>query len=163
MIQRAYRSLLLMAFVGGCFTGLLPAQNGRVITIKVRDGKTGASVTPSNIHVRFNHQGEASGNWVDQKDDGTIEVRLPVDAKAITVRATYENSMEYFVNCDMAKQKDSTADSWYPVSDILTAGIAIPNDCVRPKDADKVKADAKPGEFVLFVRKRNWKEEAKEY
>jgi hypothetical protein len=161
MIRRAYCSLLLMAFVGS-FTGLL-AQTGRVITIKVRDGKTGAPVTPSNIHVRFNHQGEASGNWVDQKDDGTIEVRLPADAKAITVRATYENSMEYFVNCDMAKQKDSAADSWYPVSDILTSGIAIPNDCVKPKDADKVKVDAKPGEFVLFVRKRNWKEEAEEY
>jgi len=159
MIRRAYGSLLLMAFVGG-FTGLLLAQTGRVITIKVRDGKTGASVTPSNIHVRFNHQGEASGNWVDQKDDGTIEVKLPQDAKVISVRATYLDSTEYFVNCDVAKQRDSSAESWYPLTDIVTSGLAIPNDCARVKDAAKVRGEVKPGEFVLFVRKRNWKEQA---
>jgi hypothetical protein len=162
MIRPAHPAFLLMAFLG-CFIGMLPAQTGRVITLKVRDGKTGQTVTPSNVQVRFNHQGEASGSWVDQKEDGTIEVKLPADTKVIAVRATYDNSMEYFVNCDMAKQKESSVDSWYPVSDILTSGIAISNDCVRPKDADKVKVDVKPGEFILFVRKRNWKEEAKEY
>ncbi len=77
----------------------------------------------TNIQVRFNHQRtKHSGNWVDQKDDGTIEVKLPADAKVIAVRATYDNSMEYFVNCDVAKQKDSAVDSWYPVADILTIG-----------------------------------------
>jgi hypothetical protein len=28
------------------------------------------------------------------------------------------------------------------------------------KDAAKVRGEVKPGEFVLFVRKRNWKEQA---
>jgi hypothetical protein len=162
MIRRAYRAFLLIAFASG-FTGMLSAQSGRVITIKVLDGKTGVAVSPSNVHVRFNHQTEAGGNWVDQKDDGTIEVKLPKDAKAISVSATYDNSMEYFISCDVAKQKDSTAESWYPVTDILTAGLAIPNDCAKPKDADKVKVDIKPGEFVLFVRKRNFREKTLEY
>jgi hypothetical protein len=158
MIERAYRALLPIACMCA-LAGVLQAQIGRTITIKVRDGKTGEAVTPSNVHVRFNHQPEARGDWVDQKDDGTIEVKIPADAKAISVRATYENSMEYFVNCDVSKQKDSSAESWYPVTDILASGLAIPNDCVNQKDADKVKAGVKPGEFVLFVRKRNWKEQ----
>jgi hypothetical protein len=158
MIRKANRALVLSAFMSA-YAALVQAQSVKIITIKVRDGRTGEAVTPSNIQVRFNHQSEARGNWVDQKDDGTIEVKLPDDAKAISVRGTYLDSTEYFVNCDMAKQKNSAAESWYPVSDILTSGIAIPNDCVKPKDAGKVKADPKPGEFILFVRKRNWKEQ----
>jgi hypothetical protein len=159
MIERAYRDLLLMACMGA-LAGLLQAQIGRTITIKIRDGKTGETVTPSNVHVRFNHQPEALGNWVDQKDDGMIEVKLPQDAKVISVRATYLDSTEYFVNCDVAKQRDSSTESWYPLTDIVTSGLAIPNDCVRVKDAAKVRGEVKPGEFVLFVRKRNWKEQA---
>jgi hypothetical protein len=162
MIERVYRAMLLMACMGGA-TGLLQAQIAKTIRIKVRDGKTGQAVIPSNVQVRFNHQPEALGNWVDQKDDGTIEVNLPQDAKAISVRATYEDSMEYFVNCDMAKQKGPFTESWYPVTDILTSGLAIPNDCVKAKDAAKVSREVNPGEFVLFVRKRGWKEEAREY
>lgn len=165
MIDRTYRALLLMACVGACIValgGLLRAQSGRTITIKIRDGKTGEKVTPSNVQVRFNHHSEARGNWVDQKDDGTIEVKVPEDAKAILVHATYLDSTEYFINCDVAKQKDSSIEIWYPVSDIVMSGLAIPNDCVKPKDAAKVSRDVKPGEFVLFVRKRNWKEQAQE-
>ena len=71
MIERAYRALLLIACLCA-LAGVLQAQTGRTITIKVRDGKTGETVTPSNVHVRFNHQPEARGDWVDQKDDGTI-------------------------------------------------------------------------------------------
>ncbi|MGO9438095.1 MAG: hypothetical protein ACLPH3_07190 [Terracidiphilus sp.] len=161
MTPRAYRALLLMACMGA-FAGLLQAQTAKVITIKVRDGKTGEVIDPSNVHVRFNHQQEASGNWMDQKDDGTIEVKLPQDAKTIAVRATYQNSTEYFVNCDAAKQKNSFAENWYPVTDVLMFGLAIPNDCVKPKDAGKVQREVKPGEFILFVRKMNWKEQALE-
>jgi hypothetical protein len=157
MIRRISSALLCIACAG-----VLLAQAGNTIIIKVRDGKTGEAVTPSNVHVRFNHQAEALGNWVDQKDDGTVEVKLPKDARSISVRATYLNSTEYYVNCDMSKQKDPEMESWFPVSDILTLGVAIPNDCVKLKDAGKVKADPKPGEFVLFVRKRNWREQATE-
>lgn len=161
MTRRRYSALLAVA-CGCAVMAVAWAQTGKLITIEVRDGKTGTAVTPSNVQVRFDHQPEKRGNWVDQKDDGAIEVKVPADAKVIAVRVTYDNSVEYFVNCDVAKQKDTAADSWYPIADILVSGVAIPNDCVRPKDADKVKADLKPGKFVLFVRKHNWKEQALE-
>ena len=44
------------------------------------------------------------------------------------------------------------------MSDILTKGVVAPDDCVKPKDAEKVKVTPNPDEFVLFVRKRNWRE-----
>lgn len=159
-------SCSLLALCGLGFSIALHAQAAAaaktIITVKLRDGKTGQSVDVSNVNVRFNHQSEAGGNWVDQKDDGSIEVTLPHDAKVIAIRTTYMNSLEYYVNCDVAKQKNVDAETWYPVADILAGGLAIPNDCVRPKDADKVKIDPKPGELILFVRKRNWKEQAME-
>ena len=45
-----------------------------------------------------------------QNDDGTAELRLPGDVQVLLIHATYENSTEYFVNCDMAKQKDTPAE-----------------------------------------------------
>jgi hypothetical protein len=146
----------------GLIAGMLHAQAGKIIIVKVRDGKTGDSVTPSNVQVLFDHQTDATGRWVDQKDDGTIEVKVPAGAKVLAVRATYQNALEYYVKCDVAKQKDTGQDSWYPVDEILSSGISAPNDCVKSKAADKAKVEARPGEFVLFVRKRNWKEQALE-
>jgi hypothetical protein len=150
--------LLWMATVAGG----LSAQTGKTIMIKLRDGKTGESVTPSNLQVRFDHQTEADGKWVDQEKDGTTEVRIPDGAKVLAVRATYLNALEYYVNCDVAKQKNTDQETWYPVSDILGDGISAPNDCVNSKIAQKVKVDAKPGELVIYVRKRNWKEQSQE-
>jgi hypothetical protein len=161
MMRPRYSTLLSIACLSAAAMTAW-AQTARLITIEVRDGKTGAAITPSNVQVRFNRQPEIKGNWVDQKDDGTIEVNVPAAAKVIAVRVTYDDSTEYFVNCDVAKQKNIAADSWYPISDILASGLAIPNDCVRPKDVDKVKPDLKPGKLVLFVRKHNWKEQALE-
>ncbi len=152
---------LLVLAVFTCLTCF--AQQGQVqkkFTVRVLDGKTGEKVSPNNLEVRINRQQTYHVEWVKLEDDGTIELMLPENATAVSVRATYANSTDYYVNCDMAKQKNTTADGWYPVGDILTDGLVIPNDCVKPKDAAKVKVDPKPGEFVLFVRKRNWKEEA---
>ncbi|HEX3894457.1 MAG TPA: hypothetical protein VHW46_17905 [Terracidiphilus sp.] len=137
----------------------LAAHAQKQVTVRVLDGKTGEKITPDNIEVRVNRQQTNHIEWVKVNDDGTVQLSLPAQATSLSVRATYANSIEYYVNCDMTKQKDTSLDSWYPVSDILRSGLAIPNDCVRPKDADKVKVEAKPGEFVLFVRKRNWKEQ----
>jgi hypothetical protein len=148
--------------IAGVLAAMLPAQTGKTIIIRLRDGKTGQSLDPSNVHVRFNHQPESGGQWVDQKGDGTIEVRLPEGSKVIAVRATYANSLEYYVNCDVAKQRDTDGQTWYPVDDILNSGISAPNDCVRAKEAEKVKVEAKPGEFVLYLRKRNFKEQVVE-
>lgn len=147
--------------VCACLTSLAPQGKAqKTLTVKVLDGKTGEKVSPNNIEVRINRQQTSRIEWVKLNDDGTAQVTLPDNATAISVRATYANSTDYYVNCDMAKQKDPTADGWYPVGDIIADGVVIPNDCVRPKDASKVKVDPKPDEFVVFVRKRTWKEEA---
>lgn len=159
-MERPSSRLLAGAVCAGVVCLALAAQAEKQISVKVLDGKTGEKVSPDNVEVRINRLQATHIEWVKLNDDGTVLLTLPDTATAVFVRATYANSTEYYVNCDMAKQKDTSADNWYPVADILTAGLAIPNDCVRPKFADKVKVEPKPGEFVLFVRKRNWKEES---
>jgi len=152
--------LLLLAVCSGLSLLIQPASAEKKITVRVLDGKTGEKVEPDNIEARINRLQSLHIEWVKMKDDGTIELLLPDNATALSVRATYANSLEYYVNCDMAKQKDTFAETWYPVKDILTDGLVIPDECVKGKNAAKVKVDPKPGELVLFVRKKNWKEEA---
>jgi hypothetical protein len=154
MLRRLLYSVLLIAACGS-----LIAQSGKKITIRVVDGRTGEAITPDNLQVRIKGHDSINANWVKQKDDGSSEVTIPDSATAISLRATYDNSMAYYVNCDVAKQKDTTSESWYPVADILSGGIKMPNECSKPKDAEKLSGvEVKPGEFVLFVRKQNWKE-----
>jgi hypothetical protein len=136
----------------------LSAQQGSTITVRILDGKTGTNADASNVLVLFDHHKEASSDWQHQNDDGSIEVRVPADAKVIAVHATYDNAMEYYINCDVAKQKNSSAESWYPIADILKSGIIIPNDCVKQKDADQIRIDPQKGVLVVYVRKRNWRE-----
>ena len=136
----------------------LSAQQGNTITVRILDGKTGTNADASNVLVQFDHRKETSSDWQHQNDDGSIEVRVPADAKVIAVHATYDNAMEYYINCDVAKQKNSSAESWYPIADILKSGIIIPNDCVKQKDADQIRIDPQKGVLVVYVRKRNWRE-----
>jgi hypothetical protein len=158
-MDRPMRRLLWLAACAGL--ALVPqAWAQKKITVKVLDGKTGEKISPNNIEVRINRQSSYHVEWIKLNDDGTAELTLPDNATSVSLRATYGNSTEYYVNCDMAKQKDTAADSWYPVGDIISDGLVIPNECVRSKDAAKVKVDPTPGAFVLFVRKRNWKEQA---
>ena|SRR5581483_3287673 len=158
-MDRPMGRLLLLAACAGL--ALVPqAWAQKKITVKVLDGKTGEKISPNNIEVRINRQASYHVEWVKLNDDGTAELNLPDSATSVSLRATYGNSTEYYVNCDMAKQKDTAADSWFPVGDIITDGLVIPNECVRAKDAAKVKVEPTPAEFVLFVRKRNWKEQA---
>lgn len=156
------RSIDLMLFTAclGILFLVQPAGAQQKITVRVLDGKTGERIRPDNLEARINRQQTAHIEWVKIQDDGTAELLLPESATALYVRATYAESTDYYVNCDMAKQKDTSAESWYPVKDILSEGLVIPNDCVKAKDAAKVKTDPKPGELVLYVRKRNWKEQA---
>jgi hypothetical protein len=154
MLRRLFCSVLLIA---AC--SQLIAQSAKTITVRVVDGKTGLAVTPDNLQVRIKGHESINANWVKQKDDGTTEVAIPDGATAISLHATYDNSMAYYVNCDVARQKDTASESWYPVADILSGGIKMQNECVKSKDADKLNSvDVKPGEFVLFVRKKNWRE-----
>lgn len=162
MIRPMGRLPLFAAFLGIVFL-ILPANAQKKISVRVLDGKTGDKIHPDNLEARINRLETLHLEWVKLNDDGTTELVLPDTATALSVRATYANSTEYYVNCDMAKQKDTSAETWYPVKDILTDGLVIPNECVKAKEAAKVKVDAKQGELVLYVRKKNWKEQALGY
>jgi hypothetical protein len=154
MLRRLFCSVLLIA----AYSPLI-AQSGKTIIVRVVDGRTGLAVTPDNLQVRIKGHESINANWVKQKDDGTTVVAIPDGATAISLHATYDNSMAYYINCDVARQKDTSSEDWYPVADILSGGIKMPNECAKSKDADKLNGvEVKPGEFVLFVRKMNWKE-----
>lgn len=154
MFRQLLCTILLTLIAGAAF-----AQAGNTLTVRVVDGKTGEKVTPDNLQVKFKSNGKVmEKSWVKQEEDGTTEVKIPDGATSISLKATYESSTSFYVNCDVAKQKDTTGETWYPVADILSSGIKIPDDCVKEKDAGKITVDVKPGEFVLFVRKKNWLE-----
>lgn len=157
MLRQLICAILLTAFAGAAF-----AQDRKTITLRVLDGKTGEKVTPDNIKVSFKNNSKIDTTWVKLGDDDKAEVRIPAGATVIALKATYDASTSYYVDCDVARQKKTTEETWYPIADILSAGLKIPNDCVKPKDADKVTVDVKPGEFVLFVRKKKWTEDAQE-
>jgi hypothetical protein len=155
MIKRTGCALLLIAMVALC--GVLQAQAPKTFTVKVFDGHTGTKIIPDNVEVFINRSKTSHVEWVKMNDDGTAQVTLPADANAVAVRVSYNSSMDYYVNCDSSSQKDPTSASWYPLADIVSSGVAMPNECIKPKakpkDIDRVKIAAKPGEFVLFVRK----------
>jgi hypothetical protein len=157
MLRQLFCSTLLIAACGP-----LLAQTEKTITIRVLDGRTGSAVTPDNIQVRLKSQQSIHADWIKQNDDGTTKMKVPEGATAISLRATYENSMSLYVNCDVARQKDTAVESWYPIADILSSGIKTPDECVKDKDADKINVEAKPGELVLFVRKKSWREGAQD-
>ena len=161
MVRRIFRALVLLVSMA-VLCGDLHAQAAKTITLRLLDGRTGRIVSPTGILVRANHDAAEHGDWVKQNEDGTSELKVPEDASVILIHATYENSTEYFINCDGPKQTDTPAELWYPVSKILTAGLVAPNGCLKPKAAEKLNVTAKPGEFVLFVRKLNWRELTKE-
>ncbi len=158
MELRIYRAFLLPVWTAAiCISAF--AQSARTITIRLLDGKTGEPLTPSNIMVRLDHKEAVNSDWVRQKDDGTAEVTLPGDASVVAVHATYDNSMEFYINCDVGRQKDTASERWYPVSEILTTGIVAPNECSSHWNGNKLRMEAKPGEFVVFLRRRNWREQ----
>ena len=158
MWAEVYRAMLPAL---GMLMGLsvAQAQKSTTITIRVLDGKTGTKVDASNVLVQFDHRKDVDSFWRHENDDGSLEVAVPPGAREISVHATYDNAMEFYIDCDVAKQKNTSMESWYPLADILKSGIVMPNDCVKEKQADKIHIDAKPGEFDVYVRRRNWREQ----
>jgi|CZKL01.1.fsa_nt_gi hypothetical protein len=140
----------------------LHAQTTKKIALRVLDSKTGQRLTPTGYQVRINHQETAHGDWVKQGEDGTAELTLPGDAEILLIHANYQSSMETYINCDGEKQYQSPGPHWYTIEDILSKGVVTENGCVKPKDEPKLKADPKPGELVLYVRKLNWQEQMKD-
>ena len=151
MAKPTIRTLATFAgMIAAC--AYLLAQGGNTFTLKLMEGKDGAPITPSNFVVRVDHQNAAHIEWVRMNDDGTAVVTIPADAKLISVEATYDRSMETYVNCEAAKEKDRYAAHWYSIADIVKAGTVTPNEC------GKTRVSAKPGEFIFFVRKRDWRD-----
>jgi hypothetical protein len=134
------------------FCASLHAQTENTIHIRMLDGKTGQPAKASNYLVRIDRHDTAHNEWVHMNDDGTVIVTLPPDAREISVKATYNMSMDTYINCDIAKESDKERDIWYPIAQILKSGLVAPNEC------SQTHYTAKPGEFVFFVRKRTWLE-----
>ena len=148
LVFRAFIALLSAAVL--CAS--LHAQTENTIHIRLLDGKTGLPVKASNYLVRIDHHDTAHNEWVHINDDGAVIVTLPPDAREIAVKATYDMSTETYINCEVAKESDKQRDIWYPIAQILKSGVVAPNEC------SQTHYTAKPGEFVFFVRKLNWRE-----
>jgi len=173
MLRLTHRMFILLVCMAA-FCGLLCAQTGKTITVRMLDGKTGKLITTSTFLVRVDHEPTVHANWVAPKEDGTGTLTVPRSASLLSIRGTYDSSMTIYVNCDSASEKTNPIDRWYPIAEILSLGVAAPNSCVKPAEAVKFKPlaklkpvaiptpAAKPGEFVFFVRKQNWREQMQE-
>jgi hypothetical protein len=129
------------------------AQSGKPITIRILDSRTGNLITPTGILIRVDHQQTDHADWVQPNEDGSGKLTLQQDASMLTAHATYDQTMLIYVNCDSTKDRPRPVDHWYAISDILKSGVVAPNDCSRRT------VQAKPGEFVFFVRRVNWREQ----
>ena len=158
MSRRTIGSLLFVCLIA--FGRMLPAQQTKTIIVKVFEGKSGHPVIPTGFQVRINHEVRLHGDWVKQNDDGTAELTLPVEAHEIALHIAYDNSMDTYVSCD--SPKNSFGDVWYLVPQIMSEGFVAANACGRRKINEKYKTTALPGELILFVRPKNWKEEFKD-
>lgn len=147
-IRTSLRTLCRLALVLAVCT-CLHAQDYNLITVILRDGRTGKIVTPSNFLLRVDHFETVHTEWVKIYDNGTVSIRVPPDAKVISLQATYDSGMDTYINCDASKQNDPEREIWYPVDAIMKTGVLAPNEC------SKTEYTAKPGEFVFFVRKRS--------
>ncbi|HUH64093.1 MAG TPA: hypothetical protein VLZ50_13900 [Terracidiphilus sp.] len=165
---RGLAAAALVPFLLSC--AHLSAQTGKAVTVRMLEGRSGRLIATSDFLVQINHQQEQHANWVTLNEDGTGKLTLPAEATEISVHGKYDSSMSIYVNCDSEKGKGilenqgllQTAvapDRWYSIADILTSGVVTANGCLKKKDAEKQKIVAKPGEFVFFVRKKNWREE----
>ena len=97
MIQRTFRSLVLVLW-SAAVCGYCTRKSRKTITLRVLDGKTGRLVSPTGILVRANHlptdHGDGHRKTMARRSESAR------GRQAFSVHATYENSMEYFVNCD---------------------------------------------------------------
>ena len=168
---RGVSAAILASFAFLC--AHLSAQAGKTVTLRMLEGRTGRIIATSDFLVQINHEKEQHANWVTLNEDGTGKLALPPEATEISIHGMYDSSMSIFVNCDSQKGKGVleeqglmetpvSPDHWYSLTDILAAGIVAPNGCLKKKDADKLKIEAKPGEFVFFVRKKNWREDSQD-
>jgi hypothetical protein len=158
MARKTIGSLLFVWLVALC--GMLHAEPSKIITLKVFDGKTGHPLMPTGYEIRVDRLQAVHNDWVKPKEDGSAELTVPADAHEISVHFAYDNSMEIYINCDA--QKNEFGDVWYLVPRIMSEGMVMANGCGKAKVNDKYKTTAAPGELIMFVREKNWKEKAKD-
>jgi hypothetical protein len=158
MLRRISGALLLVAV----FASGLYAQSQKTITVRMLDSKTGARIPSATFVVRIDHEEAQHADWMSINEDHSANLLLPAAAKQFLIRAAYDDSTEYYVNCDTADQKNAT-DLWYDVAVILKTGMVAPNGCVSSKAAAKIKTSAAPGEFVFYVRRQNLREQWRDY
>lgn len=152
------RHLSLALILAAALSANLQAQAAGTINVLILDGKTGKPIIPSNFIVRINHLSAVHNDWVTVDDDGLGLVTIPSNATFLSVQGTYNNSMDIYVNCDAAMQKDVHTLHWYSIADILAKGVNAPNECYKGKYAEATHTELKPGTFVFYVRKNNWNE-----
>jgi hypothetical protein len=143
-------------------SGVLCAQAGKTITIRVVDGKTGKPLAASGFLVRINHEETVHANWVVENEDGSGKLTLPEGASLLSIHVTYNASTLTYLNCDSASEKANPIDRWYSIPEILASGVVVPNSCVKPSSAAKFRPGSKPGEFVIFVRRKTTSEQFRE-
>jgi len=137
--------------------GYAQAPGTKTITIRMMDAKTGQMIPTSDFLVRIDHQEDQHGDWAKQNEDNSGKLTLPANAQIVAVESKYDSSTILYVNCDSVRDKPEPVVHWYNISEIRASGVAAPNEC------SKHTAVAKPGEFVFFVRQRNWKEQYKDF
>ena len=158
MARRTIVSLLFVWAIALGSSGY--GESTKTITLKVFDGKSGKAVVPTGYQVRVDHQQSFHNDWVKQNEDGSAALTIPDGTHEIALHLAYDNSMEVYVNCDA--DKNSFGDVWYLVPQIMEKGFVAANGCGKSKANEKYKTTAAPGELILFVREKNWKERAKD-
>jgi hypothetical protein len=131
-------------------------QADRTITIRMLDSKTGNPIPPTMFQVTVNTKDYSHLESISPNKDGVGELNLNGDTTQLSIQAYYESTEHTFINCDQVKDTIFFQSHWYPIPEIFSAGIVAPNKC------SKLKAVAKPGEFVFFVRTMNWYEKLKQ-
>jgi len=142
----------LLLGLAAAFPAPIPAQQTKTITILIYDGKTGRPLIPDNYVIRIDHLDAVHNEWLTLKDDGTGIVAVPSGATFLGVQGAYHKSLDLYINCDAAMEKDTSTLHWYSIPDILSTGVAASNECYKGKYADATHVTPKPGQFVFFVR-----------
>jgi hypothetical protein len=159
MARKTTLSLLFVCLFA--LSGRLQAESSKTITLKVFDGKTGKPLVPTGFQVRADHQQSFHNDWVKPNEDGSAVLTVPDGTHDIALHLAYDQSQEIYVSCDA--DKNAFGDVWYLVPQIMDKGFVAANGCAKSKANDKYKTTAAPGELILFVRERNFKERASDF
>ena len=130
---------------------------GNIVSIRMFDARTGRQLDPNNFIVRFDHRDEIHNESLHIDDEGTGRIAVPAGAAFLSVQGTFDNSMEIYFNCDAGKEKVGARLHWYAIPEILAKGVIAPNECFNGK-YERPRIEAKPGEFLFYVRSRNWRD-----